>query len=64
MKLYSIAEVAGKFGASKLTVYRWIWAGHFPNAFKLTPGGRTSPWRIPETDIAAFEEKQRGVKAA
>jgi excisionase family DNA binding protein len=64
MKNYSVKEVAERFGASKLTVYRWLQAGHFPNAYKLTPGGKTSPYRIPEGDVLAFEEKQRHTSPA
>ena len=50
-------EYANRFG--DWSMCRWLKAGYFPNAHKLTPGGRTSPYRIPEEDILAFEQKQR-----
>ena len=59
MKEYSVAQVAELFDVHKMTVYRWIDAGHFPGAHKLTPGGQTSPYRIPEEDIEAFKKAQR-----
>lgn len=61
---YSLAEVAARFKVSKMTVYRWIWSGCFPNAIKLKPEGRTSPYRIPAADITAFEDKRRRPVAA
>ena len=54
--LMSAREIADRFGVDHSTVLYWIRKGHFPNARKAGPS-RTSPYRIPESDVVAFEEK-------
>jgi len=61
MKLYTTREVAERLGATPQAVQAWIRQGKFPNAYKLQPDGKTSPYRIPEGDVTAFEEKRRSV---
>jgi len=51
-------EVADRLGVTPRTVQVWIRQGRFPNAYKLNPDGRTSPYRIPEGDVASFEERR------
>jgi len=51
-------QIADRLKVDRATVLYWIRKGHFPNARKAGPG-RTSPYRIPETDVIAFEERLR-----
>ena len=51
--MLSIKEVAEQFQVDHSTVYRWVRQGYFPGARKAGPG-RTSPYRIPKSDIVAF----------
>ena len=60
MKLYSTKEVANRLGVTSRAIQDWIQQNKFPNAYKLNPDGRTSPYRIPEKDVVAFEEKRHG----
>jgi excisionase family DNA binding protein len=55
----TVAEVAERLNVHPTTVQRWVRLGHFPGAYKKGPG-RNSPYIVPETDIAAFEEKIQG----
>jgi predicted site-specific integrase-resolvase len=59
MKLYSAQEAATRLGVNVRTIQGWCKKDLFPNAYKLNPTGLTSHWRIPEEDIAAFEEKRQ-----
>lgn len=56
---YSVQEAADLLGASTRSVHNWREAGDFPNASKLNPNRRTSPWRIPGSDLLAFLEARR-----
>ena len=58
MKIYTTRQVADRLGATPQAVAAWIRQGKFPNAYKLDPEGQTSPYRIPESDIIAFEKKR------
>jgi excisionase family DNA binding protein len=58
-KLYTAKEVADRLGVTSRTIHGWIAQGVFPNAYKLNPHSLTSPYRIPEEDIVALEEKRR-----
>jgi transposase len=60
MENYTIKEVAKRFKVSTHTVYKWLRLGYFPNAYKLTPDAKTSRYLVPESDLVAFEQKQRG----
>ncbi|HBY96515.1 MAG TPA: hypothetical protein DEP84_21665 [Chloroflexi bacterium] len=42
---------------------QWIVQGYFPNAYRLNPLVTRSPYRIPEADIAVFDEKRRARSA-
>ncbi len=57
-KTLSVASVAERLEVHPTTITRWIQQGHFPHAYKLNPDARNSPYRIPETDVTAFEEKR------
>ncbi len=63
MKLYTVKEAADRLGAKPRAVIAWVQRGQFPNAYKLNPYGRTSPFRIPEQDIVAFEEQRKATVA-
>jgi len=58
MEIYTTRQVADRLGATPQTVAAWVRQGKFPNAYRLAPNGRTSPYRIPEEDVTAFEEKR------
>jgi len=57
--LYSVKEAAERLGVGTTTVNRWVKLGEFPNAYKLNPRAKNSPFRIPEEDIVAFEEERQ-----
>jgi len=57
-KTLTIAQVAKRMECSETTVSRWTLAGNFPNAFKRGTG-KTSPYRIPVSDVEAFEKRLR-----
>jgi len=59
MEIYTTRQVAERLGATPQTVAVWIRQDKFPNAYKLDPEGQTSPYRIPESDVIAFEKKRR-----
>ena len=56
--MLSTKQVAERLGVDITTVIQWIKQGRFPNVFKVNPFGLTSPYRIPEKDILAFEEQR------
>ena len=57
--LLSVLEVARRFDVDDSTVRRLLYHGQFPNAFKV---GRL--WKIPETDVEEYVEKQRRERQA
>ena len=62
-KQYSTAQVAQRYQVAPRTVRRWIDAGYFPNALKLSPAQR-SDWRIPAGDIEEFDRQRREASRA
>ena len=56
----STKQAAERLNATSRQVIRWIHKGYFPNAYKLDPDAVNSHFRIPVSDIEAFEEKRRG----
>jgi excisionase family DNA binding protein len=56
-KMLSVKEVAERLGVTPRAIHRWIKRGYFPGAYKLSPA-LNSPYRIPESDIIAFEERR------
>lgn len=59
-RLYSVEEAAERLGITVRTMQNWLARGVFPGAYKSLPGGVTSPWQIPESDLARVEEQRRG----
>ncbi len=57
-RMLSTAKVAERLQVHQTTIQRWIRQGYFPQAYKLGPG-RNSPYVIPESDVIAFEDKNR-----
>lgn len=57
MKVLSTQQVADRLGVSRPTVYIWIQANMFPNAYQKSPQ-RKSPWVVPEEDVIAFEKNR------
>ena len=55
---YTAREAAERLGVTSRTIQNWIAQGLFPNAYKLNPRGKTSPYCIPEEDIEALEEER------
>ncbi|MCP4606495.1 MAG: helix-turn-helix domain-containing protein [Proteobacteria bacterium] len=58
-KAFSTRQIAERFQVDITTVQKWAAQGYFPNAYKAGPG-RTSPYRIPETDVIALMKKNGG----
>jgi excisionase family DNA binding protein len=56
-KRFSTAEAAERLGVVQRTIQRWYEQGEFPNARPKSPTPR-SPIVIPESDIAAFEQRR------
>jgi excisionase family DNA binding protein len=55
-RFYSVTAVARMMGASRLTVKRWIYDKKL-HAVRLP--GRTTPWRIPASSLANFQQQHR-----
>lgn len=55
----STADVAARLGVSTRAIIKWLGQGLFPNAYKMNPHSRNSPYRIPEKDVLEFEESRR-----
>lgn len=53
-----ISEAATELGLHPETVRVLARSGEFPNSYKTGKGGRTSPTRIPYTDIEDWRKKQ------
>ncbi|MCP4605077.1 MAG: helix-turn-helix domain-containing protein [Proteobacteria bacterium] len=51
-------EVATRLNVTPRAIQDWVRRGYFPNAYKVGPG-KTSPYRIPEKDVVAFEENRK-----
>ena len=58
-KVFSVKEAAERLGVTRRTINHWIRQGQFPGVYKLNPNARNSPYRIPESDIAALEERRQ-----
>ena len=56
-KVLSVKEAAERLGVSHRAIQRWINRGYFPGAYKLSPASN-SPYRIPESDVIAFEKRR------
>lgn len=52
-------QVADALSVSPQAVSLMLADGIFPNAVKSGRGGRTSPWRIPQTDLDEIMNKQK-----
>lgn len=57
---FTTKEVATRLNVTSRAIQDWVRQGYFPNAYKVGPG-KTSPYRIPEKDVVAFEEKRKSV---
>jgi len=53
----STPEAAQRFDVTTKTITRWIQAGEFPNAYRLS-SAKKSPYRIPLADIEAYEDRR------
>ena len=53
-RFFSPNELAQRWSVDVRTVNRWCREGTFPNAFRAGPGLK-SLWRIPESDVLAYE---------
>jgi len=56
-KEFTATQVAERFGVDVGTVYLWLKAGLFPNAYRKAPIPR-SPYIIPESDVLSFEKRR------
>lgn len=57
-KMLSVTAVASRLVTTSRTIQRWIKEGYFPNAFKGNPDKKSSAYKIPESDVVAFEQKR------
>ena len=58
----STQEAAEILNVKLRTMQLWLEQGEngpFPNAYKLNPDKRNSPYRIPRTDIEVIQEKRK-----
>ena len=62
--LLTVTDAAERLGVSTRTIQAWIQEGQFPNAYKLNPSGKNSPYRIPCADIANFQYRQQLARLA
>lgn len=51
---YTVSQLAKRYRVSQRTIHDWFEKGEFPNRYRLRP---TSPFRIPESDVIAFDRK-------
>lgn len=56
-QMLSVAQVADILQMSGETIRRMIDDGDFPNARKLRPNLKTSPFRIPRSDVTAYQQR-------
>ena len=59
MKVLTLKETAERLGIRPRTMYKWLGKGLFPNAYKVNPTAKNSPFRIPVEDVEAFEAQRR-----
>ena len=57
-KLLTTSQAAQRLGVTPKTINDWIDRGLMPNAYKLNGFGK-SPYRIPEGDVEAIEQRRR-----
>jgi excisionase family DNA binding protein len=54
----TVAQIAKLLGVTPRAVQHMIKRGEFPNARQI-PGGRTSPFLVPQSDLEAYLKKKR-----
>ena len=57
-QIFTVSDLANRYRVTTQCVRRWIRAGFFPGAEKVSPY-RNSPHRIPASAVAHFEELKR-----
>lgn len=55
---YTVQDLAQKWRVSDRAIQKWLAEGAFPNAYKVGLG-KNSHWRIPYSDVLAFEQQRR-----
>lgn len=53
---YTVDELAHMFRTNPETIRRWLRAGRFPNAYRVTI---RSGWRVPHSDVEALRRPHR-----
>jgi excisionase family DNA binding protein len=61
-RLYSVPEVASRYGVTKRTVRRWCEDGMLPGSKKKGPYEK-SRWSIPSSALDALEEARDAVSS-
>lgn len=54
----TVKDLMERYNVVRKTVIRWIEAGEFPNAYRVSPLPG-SPYRIPDEDVKAFESRRK-----
>jgi excisionase family DNA binding protein len=58
MQILTVREAAKALGVARVTMFRMLDRGAFPNAYK-TGDSANSHWRIPEEDIVKFKHTKK-----
>lgn len=59
LRYLSVAEAAERLGIDRTTVFRWIQAGRFPDAFQEDGVAGGKRWLVPTRDVDRLM-RQRG----
>ena len=55
----TVQQLAERLGRSPSAVREWVAAGLFEGAYRLPGAKRAGAWRIPESGIVGFTDRQR-----
>lgn len=58
-EILNSAQVADMLGVDPTTISGWCGLGYFPDAYRINPRKRKSPWRIPKRNVLAFVDERR-----
>ena len=61
-EILTSVDVASRLGVDANTVSGWCSLGYFPDAYRINPRKRKSPWRIPKRNVLEFVDERRKQK--